>query len=343
MPGLQRDEQAYTRLTASMGAGCSSLEGSLDMFFSRDLARFAASSKIAGYQAMVQARADLSRWPDFKLLGIFDKELIADTLHALTARIGERIAGAKAEAEKRIAACKAELDAAEARAKEALDRALAEARREVDAKIEDIRSQIRRRRDDAPNAAVAKAWDLLLNATLHVHLDTDGKLTGLDAVVKALDAVHDAARGLIKEKREQVQDAVAALRRKIDEAKDAARGLVDKARNLPAVVAARKAVDQARGALQKAQEDIAGKTIDPIAAWIEDAGDTLVIEEIGFDAGLEALCEKRLPRLEVRGSFKGRPFHVKGAMEIAAKDELARKNAKLFDELLKRLFEDGKR
>lgn len=341
IPGAPGGEKAHVILRGTAAAGCSAVTGAVDVEFSRERAAFAFKTSLAGYAVDVGASADLSKFPSFLLDGRFDPQLARDVATAIAGRARDRVTDATATAKGKIDAAKAEFDQARAAADSAVAKARSEARAEVQARLDDIRAFLKKKEDESSNPVIRKAWETAHDRARSIRLGNDNVIPGIDdlrekvdAVSEALKKISAAARGTIAT---AVNEAVRSAKSKIDGAKAAAKGIEDRVKSNTLVQQAGQKRQEAENAFNSARETVTAATLDPIADAISNAKDMLVIEHVGFDSGLDAICSGRLPMLNVTGSFAGRPFAIEKGLQLARRDQLAAANRKNIDAMLDRL------
>jgi hypothetical protein len=78
--------------------------------------------------------------------------------------------------------------------------------------------------------------------------------------------------------------------------------------------------------------------VDPVAAYATTLLDSFSVDQIGFDGGLDSLCDGTLPKLNIRGQFAGKEFNFQKALDLAKRGELAQRNTKALEALVTQLL-----
>ena len=86
--------------------------------------------------------------------------------------------------------------------------------------------------------------------------------------------------------------------------------------NSPAVKNARRAAATAKNNFENAKRRAASIVLDPVLEAIDTTPNILVINKVGFDTGLESLCKKKLPMLNIAGKFQNKSFNIKNALAL---------------------------
>ncbi len=135
------------------------------------------------------------------------------------------------------------------------------------------------------------------------------------------------------------KSAVNYLHSTVDGIKRQAANIVNGVEQIPVVQQVRASVVTAQEAFDQAKRGVLSVTLDPIAARIEEAANILVIDDIGFDSGLDALCQKKLPQLNITGSFDGKPFFYPGLLQLASRENFVETNKAKLDNMMGLLAE----
>jgi hypothetical protein len=150
-------------------------------------------------------------------------------------------------------------------------------------------------------------------------------------VKAALDELSQHARGEFKA---SIDDA----RRRVDAVIAKAQSIPQRINELPAVKDAQKRVEEAEAAATNFKERLVAEKIDPVVAYAGTLSSPLVIDEIGFDSNMSALCAGRLPKLNVRGSFAGTPFDLQECLQMAEKEDFRNRNRRQLENVVKELL-----
>jgi predicted transcriptional regulator len=310
-----------------MTAGCSFIMGATDIFFNRDAADFEGSGKIGKYETSFTGHVNLKEFPKFGVLGIFPKvKNIAKDITSGFTDWGKR----------EVKKVKAKIQKIE-RAKDATKKALENEKnnlkhiydKEVNAKRKEITIKIRalstyanaRIKDNKRHPVRKKAWEKVKEAADKIKFSKDGfSIDGITEIRTALQGATDMVKKLPSKVGAKVRNAITAeinkIKGDVDAVSNMVSGLKDKINNLPSVKKARARVDKAQKEFDKARTEVSSAVLDPVLDTIDQATTILVIEKVGFDSGLEALCKKQLPRLTVAGKYKGQPFTIQNAVAL---------------------------
>ena len=342
MPGMQNDEEGYALLKGEMSAGCDFMSGAVDIYFSRDLAKFSANGELAGYKTAFDAEVDLSEFPEFATMGGFSPDLATDIVSALKERAQQRFQERKAQAQVAADMARDKLNGAKSAVKNAVSEEAARIRGELQKELQGIVNYAAGRERAAKLPGEKQLWTTVKVAASKMKVEPNNTVSNVGPFKTALTAARNAISRVpavgLKRARNRIQSLKNAAIGAVDHLRGAINATVAKVSNimntveqLPRVQAARGAVDATQNAFEQAKQDVISVTLDPIAERIEEERGLLVIDDVGFDSGLDALCEKRLPQLNISGSFAGKPFFFPGLLQLASRSDFVATNGERLD------------
>ena len=342
MPGIQNEEKGYALLKGEMSAGCDFMSGAVDIFFSRDLARFSANGELAGYKTAFDAQVGLSEFPEFATKGGFSPDLATDIVSALKERAQQRFQERKAQAQAVADKARDTIEGAKSAAQNAVTEEAARIRRELQKKLQGIVNYAAGRERAASLPGEKLLWTGVRVSASKMRVEPNNTVSNVGPFKTALTTARNAiskvpvvgfrkAKTRIQNAKNAAITAVDYLRGVISATVAKVSGIVNTVEQLPRVQAARASVQATQDAFEQAKQNVLSVTLDPIAARIEEQRDVLVIDDVGFDSGLEALCEKRLPQLNISGSFAGKPFFFPGLLQLASRTDFVATNSERLD------------
>ena len=341
MPGLPTasGEKPGFALKGKLGAGCSLLQGSLDVQFGQKQASFVTSTRLAGYQTSLSADVDLSKWPDFGLRGRFDGELVRDVLEMVKTEMRSKSQQALDEAQRVVAQTRAAAELAQAESEKAVEKGRAELRAKAQQALDKVGNSIKALANQHSNrpllhAALEKASDIAAK----LKLAKDDSVENLANLRAKLQQAGEEAAKLPGNLAKEVSARLSAVRADLDAAAAQIANLKKNVQQLPAVRAAETKLADAQAAVAQLKSNLAAK-IEPLAVAAQSVLESFAIEEIGFDSGVEVLCQGKLPRLNVTGTFAGKRFDLKGPLQLASSGELAARNREDLTKLVATLFQ----
>jgi len=341
MPGLPaaNREQPGFALKGKLGAGCSLLQGSLDVQVGQKLASFETATRLAGYATSLSAEVELPKWPDFGLRGRFDGELIRDVFDTVKAEMRSRSQQALDEAKRVVAQTRAAAEQAKAEREKAVEKGRAELRDKAQKALDKVGNSIKALANQHSNrpvihAALEKAAEIAAK----LELAKDDSVENLANLRAKLQQVGEEAAKLPGNLAKEVSARLGAVRADLDAAASQIANLKKNVQQLPAVRAAETKLAEAQQAVTQLKANLAAK-IEPLAVAAQSVLESFAIEEIGFDSGVEVLCQGKLPRLNIKGSFAGKHFDLKGPLQLASRGEFAARNREDLAKLAATLFQ----
>jgi hypothetical protein len=334
MPGLPVPgaETAHFIIGGDLSAGCSALEGGMEIKLARKSASFTHHAKLAGYETDFEAEVDLSKWPSFAGRGRGRGDMIKDVLDSVMSQLEARANEAREKARAAADDARREVKKRKAAAEDALDQGRAQARTEAQAALDSVGQEARQQADRFKGKpAIRTALNKVADASKELKLAKDDAVAGVQKVRNAIDAVADGAKG-------DVKDAAQDIRKRLEEAMALAKSIPERARELPRVKKATEAVAEAQRAVDDLRGTLMKEKVDPAAAAATDLLSTLRIEKVGFESGVEVLCKGRLPRLNVTGTFAGKPFDAREGLQLARQQDFAKVNRESLARLADRLI-----
>jgi len=343
MPGLLNDESAFVKLKGEMSAGCDFMSGDVDMAFSREEAKFSASGELAGYQTKFDASVDLSEFPQFATNGGFSPELATDIVLAIKERAQQKFQERKAQAQAVANQAGEKLNGAKSAASNKVSQESARLRAAAQQRIQGLVSYLSSKERNARFPGEKQAWGAARVAAQKMKVQPNNSVSGVSEFKSRINAVRALANRLKgrwwNSVKTATNNAVNYLHSTVNSIQKQAANIGNAVQQLPAVQQLRASVTAAQESYEEAKQAVVSVTLDPIAARIEEASNILIIDDIGFNSGLEALCQKKLPALNITGSFDGKPFFYPGLLQLASRSNFVETNKAKLDDLMARLAE----
>jgi hypothetical protein len=340
MPGLplQQGDKARLRIKGSAGLGCSFLAGAMDIEVTREEASFERDVQLAGYKTSVVAHANLAKFPTCLLEGRFGDDLLLDALEAvklaLKAKADKALAQVKqkaAEAKAAVAAGKQEIEDARAAAKQ-------RRRDAAQARLNELKSFIKSKEDNAKGPILEAAWRKAREAVQDAKLAKDGAVAGVAIVRQKLDDFADVLKKLPGDVAASTKTQVDAARVKLEQLAAAGKAAVAEVEDELGVTEAKARLKTLEATLKNFAQRLVQEKVDPVAAYATTLLDSFSVDQIGFDGGLDSLCDGTLPKLNIRGQFAGKEFNFQKALDLAKRGELAQRNTKALEALVTQLL-----
>jgi hypothetical protein len=343
MPGILNDESAYVKLKGEMSAGCDFMSGDLDMAFSRDEAMFSASGELAGYETEFDASVDLSDFPQFAANGGFSPELATDIVLATKERARQKFQERKAHAQAVADVARAKVNGAKLAVSNKVNQESARLRAAAQQKIQGLVSYLSTKERNARFPGEKQAWGAARVAAQKMKVQPNNSVSGVSefkARINAVKALANKLRGRWwNSVKTATNNAVNYLHTTVNAIQKQVANIGNAVQQLTAVQQLRASVVVAQESYEQAKQAVVSVTLDPIAARIEEASNILIIDDIGFNSGLDALCQKKLPALNITGSFDGKPFFYPGLLQLASRANFVENNKAKLDDLMARLAE----
>lgn len=337
IPALQ-DERAQFRLAGAVGAGCSLLDGELEIAVDREAARFHQELELAGYHTAVEAEVNLARWPACLVKGVLGDDARLDTLETVRGAVREKAQAEVDAIKKVVAAARKELTEARESLEKVRQEARARRQARADEDLRDLHDYCKKQSKQAETKAGEQAWNTAADLAGKLRRRNDGSLDGMGPLRKQLSEIEkelDRLKGeAVAEARKKLDQAQSKLEKAVASAKDAVKSVEDDL----GVTDARKRIQDAEAALKNFRKTLMSEHIDPITAYAGQLLDSCSIDQVGFENGLDSLCRGTLPRFNIRGSFAGKSFDLQNALQLAPRGQLAKRNPKDLDALVRGLL-----
>ncbi|MCK4587719.1 MAG: hypothetical protein KAU29_10265 [Gammaproteobacteria bacterium] len=327
MPGIGK-EKAYAKLTGDMSAGCSFIEGGTDIFFSRDTADFKGSGQIGKYKTSFTSKVDLSKFPRFNVLGEFPKDIAKDIVTGFSEwgkKASKKIKAEKKKLDNIKIAAKKKLEKEKKNVKSVFDKKFTDKRNEINKKIKGLRIYVDSRvNDNKKYPARRKAWELVAKVAGKIRLSKDGvSISGIKEIRNKIEGAVNMVKKLPSKVGKKIKNTITQrinkVKKDVSLITNLAKNIKRDVNNSTPVKKARAKLDKSQKEFEKSRKKAASVVLDPVLDTIDKTINILVIDKVGFDTGLEALCKKELPMLNIIGRFKGAPFNIQNALAFPTK------------------------